>query len=136
MLVDTDNDEPAAFKVKQIFPDFSVIADAAELEPLGQLFKGKVTGQLKKTCKFYFDSSIAAGLQQQIWDAQYKNASGADAVNFPCVELAVDGAYRQGLDYILSLSGDGIILNGRPTADAGRHCKPIRRSTHFAAGKP
>jgi len=112
VVVDTDDDEPITFKVKQTFPDFSVIATAAELGPLDQTFRGKVTGQLKKTCRFYFDSAIPDALQQQIWTAQYKNAEGADAVNYPQVELIATSAYQTSQNYVLSILNENIILNG------------------------
>ncbi len=114
VIVDTDDDEPLIFKVKQTYPDFSIIASAAELGPLGQLFRGKVTGQLKKTCRFYFDRSVPDSLQQQIWNAQYKNTDGAGVVNYAGVELVVTGACQPGQNYVLSLANDNMILTGFP----------------------
>ena len=112
VTVDTDNDEPLSFTVRETYPDFSVIAAAAELGPLGGLFRGKVTGQLKNTCKFFFDGNIPSDLQRQIWNGQYKNAQGSEAVNFTGVELVTTGGYRPGQDFALSISNDNIILTG------------------------
>lgn len=112
VMVDMDDDESISFKVKQTFPDFSVIAGAAELEPLDQLFRGKVSGQLKKACRFYFDSSVPDVLQRQIWNAQYKNTEGADVVNYAGVDLITTGSYQPGQNYVLSISNDNIVLNG------------------------
>jgi len=112
VTVDTGNDEPLVFTVKETHPDFSVIAAAAELGPLGELFRGKVTGQMQNTCKFFFDDSLPRDLQQQIWNGQYKNPQGNDAVNFACMELVATGAYQPGQNYVLSVANGSIILTG------------------------